>query len=55
MPITTDKDLKDNVRALWLKALGHSYEQICEATGWTLPDGLLPSTANKCLLHNTSP
>jgi DNA-directed RNA polymerase specialized sigma24 family protein len=23
------------VRALWLKALGHSYEQICEATGWT--------------------
>ena len=23
------------VRALWLKALGHSYEQICEVTGWT--------------------
>jgi RNA polymerase sigma factor (sigma-70 family) len=23
------------VRALWLRALGHSYEQICEATGWT--------------------
>jgi RNA polymerase sigma factor (sigma-70 family) len=23
------------VRALWLKALGHSYEQIAEATGWS--------------------
>jgi RNA polymerase sigma factor (sigma-70 family) len=23
------------VRALWLKALGHSYQQICEATGWS--------------------
>ena len=23
------------VRALWLKALGHSYEEICEVTGWT--------------------
>jgi DNA-directed RNA polymerase specialized sigma24 family protein len=23
------------VRALWLKALGHSYEQICEVTGWS--------------------
>jgi RNA polymerase sigma factor (sigma-70 family) len=23
------------VRALWLKALGHSYEQIAETTGWT--------------------
>src|SRR5919197_5894325 len=23
------------VRALWLKAIGHSYEQICEVTGWT--------------------
>jgi RNA polymerase sigma factor (sigma-70 family) len=23
------------VRALWLRALGHSYEQICEATGWS--------------------
>jgi RNA polymerase sigma factor (sigma-70 family) len=23
------------VRALWLRALGHSYEQICEITGWS--------------------
>ena len=23
------------VRALWLKALRHSYEQICEVTGWS--------------------
>jgi RNA polymerase sigma factor (sigma-70 family) len=23
------------VRALWLRALGHSYEQICQITGWT--------------------
>jgi RNA polymerase sigma factor (sigma-70 family) len=23
------------VRALWLKALGHSYAQICEVTGWS--------------------
>jgi Putative zinc-finger len=31
------------VRALWLKALGHSYEQICEATGWTY------TKVNRCL------
>src|SRR4051812_34719086 len=23
------------VRALWLKAMGNSYQEICEATGWT--------------------
>jgi RNA polymerase sigma factor (sigma-70 family) len=31
------------VRALWLKALGHSYEQICEVTGWTY------TKVNRCL------
>src|ERR671934_2149111 len=31
------------VRALWLKALGHSYQQICEATGWTY------TKVNRCL------
>jgi RNA polymerase sigma factor (sigma-70 family) len=31
------------VRALWLKALGHSYEQICEATGWSY------TKVNRCL------
>jgi RNA polymerase sigma factor (sigma-70 family) len=31
------------VRALWLRALGHSYEQICEATGWTY------TKVNRCL------
>jgi RNA polymerase sigma factor (sigma-70 family) len=31
------------VRALWLKALGHSYEQICETTGWTY------TKVNRCL------
>lgn len=31
------------VRALWLKALGYSYEQICEATGWTY------TKTNRCL------
>jgi RNA polymerase sigma factor (sigma-70 family) len=31
------------VRALWLKALGHSYAQICEATGWTY------TKVNRCL------
>ena len=31
------------VRALWLKALGHSYEQICELTGWTY------TKVNRCL------
>src|SRR5512132_1860068 len=30
-------------RALWLRALGHSYEQICEATGWTY------TKVNRCL------
>ena len=30
------------VRALWLKALGHSYEQICEATGWTYTKVCVP-------------
>src|SRR3954462_13978001 len=23
------------VRALWLKAMGNSYQEICDATGWT--------------------
>jgi RNA polymerase sigma factor (sigma-70 family) len=31
------------VRALWLKALGHSYEQICEVTGWSY------TKVNRCL------
>jgi RNA polymerase sigma factor (sigma-70 family) len=31
------------VRALWLKALGHSYQQICEATGWSY------TKVNRCL------
>src|SRR5512133_2749563 len=31
------------VRALWLRALGHSYEQICEATGWSY------TKVNRCL------
>ena len=31
------------VRALWLKAIGHSYEQICEVTGWTY------TKVNRCL------
>jgi hypothetical protein len=31
------------VRALWLRALGHSYEQICEVTGWTY------TKVNRCL------
>src|SRR4029078_2440816 len=31
------------VRALWLKALAHSYEQICEVTGWTY------TKVNRCL------
>ncbi len=31
------------VRALWLRALGHSYEQICDATGWTY------TKVNRCL------
>jgi RNA polymerase sigma factor (sigma-70 family) len=31
------------VRAIWLKALGHSYEQIAEATGWTY------TKVNRCL------
>ncbi|MEN3280736.1 MAG: hypothetical protein V7607_1876 [Solirubrobacteraceae bacterium] len=31
------------VRALWLKALGHSYDQICEATGWSY------TKVNRCL------
>jgi RNA polymerase sigma factor (sigma-70 family) len=31
------------VRALWLKALGHSYEQICDVTGWTY------TKVNRCL------
>jgi RNA polymerase sigma factor (sigma-70 family) len=31
------------VRALWLRALGHSYEQICEITGWTY------TKTNRCL------
>ena len=31
------------VRALWLKALGHSYAQICEETGWTY------TKVNRCL------
>ena len=31
------------VRAIWLKALGHSYEQIAESTGWTY------TKVNRCL------
>jgi RNA polymerase sigma factor (sigma-70 family) len=31
------------VRALWLRALGHSYEQICEVTGWSY------TKVNRCL------
>jgi RNA polymerase sigma factor (sigma-70 family) len=31
------------LRALWLKALGHSYEQICEMTGWSY------TKVNRCL------
>jgi RNA polymerase sigma factor (sigma-70 family) len=31
------------VRALWLRALGHSYEQICELTGWSY------TKVNRCL------
>jgi RNA polymerase sigma factor (sigma-70 family) len=31
------------VRALWLRALGHSYEQICEITGWSY------TKTNRCL------
>jgi RNA polymerase sigma factor (sigma-70 family) len=31
------------VRALWLKALGHSYEQICAVTGWSY------TKVNRCL------
>jgi RNA polymerase sigma factor (sigma-70 family) len=31
------------IRALWLKALGHSYQQICEATGWSY------TKVNRCL------
>ena len=31
------------VRALWLKALGHSYQQICEVTGWSY------TKVNRCL------
>jgi RNA polymerase sigma factor (sigma-70 family) len=31
------------VRALWLKALGHSYQQICDVTGWTY------TKVNRCL------
>jgi RNA polymerase sigma factor (sigma-70 family) len=31
------------VRALWLKALGHSYEQIAETTGWSY------TKVNRCL------
>jgi RNA polymerase sigma factor (sigma-70 family) len=31
------------VRALWLKALGHSYEQICSLTGWSY------TKVNRCL------
>jgi RNA polymerase sigma factor (sigma-70 family) len=31
------------VRALWLKALGYSYEQICDATGWSY------TKVNRCL------
>ena len=31
------------VRALWLKALGHSYEQICALTGWSY------TKVNRCL------
>ena len=23
------------VRALWLKAMGNSYQEICDATGWS--------------------
>jgi RNA polymerase sigma factor (sigma-70 family) len=36
--------LKPNeVRALWLKAAGHSYAEICEQTGWTY------TKVNRCL------
>jgi RNA polymerase sigma factor (sigma-70 family) len=31
------------VRALWLKASGHSYQEICDATGWTY------TKVNRCL------
>jgi RNA polymerase sigma factor (sigma-70 family) len=31
------------VRALWLKAMGNSYQEICEATGWTY------TKVNRCL------
>ena len=31
------------VRAIWLRALGHSYEQIAESTGWTY------TKVNRCL------
>jgi RNA polymerase sigma factor (sigma-70 family) len=31
------------VRALWLKATGHSYQEICDATGWTY------TKVNRCL------
>jgi hypothetical protein len=31
------------VQAIWLKALGHSYEQICAETGWTY------TKVNRCL------
>lgn len=38
------KQLKpQELRALWLKALGHSYEEICASTGWTY------TKVNRCL------
>ena len=36
------------VRALWLKALGHSYEQICEATGWSYTNVCAPVVRSAC-------
>jgi hypothetical protein len=38
-PPTKFHELRDNlpqeVRALWLKSMGNSYQEICEATGWS--------------------
>ena len=31
------------VRALWLKAMGNSYQEICDATGWTY------TKVNRCI------
>src|SRR6476659_2011438 len=45
------------VRAIWLKALGHSYEQIAESTGWpyTQVDPMVVSSPLRARISSRSP